>query len=474
VGTPERVILHVDMDAFFAAVEQRDQPVLRGKPVLVAGRGPRGVVTTASYEARPFGCRSAMPTAQALRLCPHAIVVPVRMQAYAEASKHVLAALNEFSPDIQPLGLDEAFLEATGVMHLHRDAHALAAAIKHRVRQTTALACTVGIAHNKFLAKLASDLGKPDGLRHIRPADVDATLAPLPVRALFTIGPKAGAKLEQLGIRTVADLRRADQPTLLARFGDQARFWLDLAHGIDPRPLHPHAPARSIGRERTFSHDLSDPDQLRGWLLSEVEEAARQLRAESLLARRVIVKLRTGDYTTSTRSFTLPQASDDTATLWQTARTLLDTWLKGRRVPLRLVGVSLQDLSNTRQPGLFDELDTRPAPPPDAPTENASAPQRTPSSPPATINSGPAPARRARADQATDAIIARFGRGAIRRAASPPTSRPAIAPHSPNAPSPPHAPAAPGAPASPNARARSTPPAPPPNGPRRRPAPPVD
>jgi DNA polymerase IV len=389
-------ILHIDMDAFFASVEQRDNPSLRGKPVLVGGgrggTGKRGVVTTASYEARTFGCRSAMPMAQARRLCPQAIIVPARMGAYSAVSRQMMAVLDEFSPDAQKLGIDEAFLDVTNVQHLHGDGPAIAAKIKQRVRTVANLPCTVGVAPNKFLAKLASDLGKPDGLFVITPETIDTILPPLPVKVLYTVGPKAAAALETLGIRTIADLRRADAGMLKARFGDHATLWIDLAHGRDSRTVHAQAAAKSIGQERTFSDDLTDPDRLRAVLLGQVEEVSRQLRGDRLHARRVVVKMRTGDFKTVTRSATLPEPTDRTDLLWSTARDLFESRWRERPAPLRLLGVALSDFSGEVQSGLFDEVSTAPAQP------------------------SPSITRRARLDATADAINAKFGHDALSRA----------------------------------------------------------
>lgn len=406
-----RTILHLDMDAFFASVEQRDDPSLRGKPVLVGGRGKRGVVTTASYEARPFGCRSAMPMAQAVRLCPQAIVVPGRLGVYSAVSKQVMAVLDEFSPEVQPLGIDEAFIDVTSVAHLHGDGPTIAANLKRRVREVTQLPCTVGVAPNKFLAKLASDLGKPDGLKVIRAEDVESLLAPLSVRALYTIGPHSAEKLQTLGVRTIADLRRADPGLIVERFGDLGRLWLDLAWGRDQRVVHGPDDARSIGKERTFGDDLDQPDQLKATLLTQVEDVARRARAEGLVARRVVVKLRTGDFKTFSRSATIPDPTDQTDVLWPVARALFETWWSERstapprqsdprrRPPraLRLIGVTLQDLTpaKSKSPGLFDDF---PAPATCAELD-------------------PSPTTRAKVDAVTDQIRAKFGTDAVGRAA---------------------------------------------------------
>lgn len=413
VSDAARTILHIDMDAFFASVEQRDNPALRGQPILVGGAGPRAVVTTASYEARPFGCRSAMPMAQARRLCPRAIVVPGRYSVYSAVSKQVMAVLDEFSPDVQRVGIDEAFVEVTTVKHLHGDGLTIAAKIRRRVREVVSLPCSVGVAPNKSLAKLASDLGKPDGIKEIGVEDVDRVLAPLGVGVLYTVGPKAVEALAKLGVRTIADLRAADAGLIAERFGDVGRLWLDLAWGRDERAVHGDEPARSIGKEQTFGTDVDDADALRATLLRQVEDVSSKARTDELVARRIVVKLRTGDFKTFSRSATLTEPTAQTDAIWPTARGLFDAWWQERRhAPggssrtgdprrrraLRLIGVTLQDLSvaSTHAAGLFDAV--------------ASA---RPSGEAGTV---PGVAKRAKVDAVTDAIRAKFGKGAVGRA----------------------------------------------------------
>jgi DNA polymerase-4 len=312
MAAPARTILHVDMDAFYAAIEQRDRPELRGRPVLVGGRGKRGVVTTASYEARPFGCRSAMPMGKALRLCPDAVVVPVRMEVYARVSRQVRAILERFSPDIEPVSIDEAFVDLTNVPMWSPRAVAAAREIKRMVREETRVTASVGIGPNKFLAKVASDMHKPDGLGVIEASRAQETLAPMPVGVLWGVGRVSGERLAKWGIRTVGDLLAFDERDLAREFGDAGAHWRRLALGLDDRQVASEHTSRSIGRERTFGDDIADPHRLRAILMDELEHAARSLRAEGLVCRRVALKLRRPDFRTSSRSSVLPGATDRT------------------------------------------------------------------------------------------------------------------------------------------------------------------
>lgn len=379
-----RTILHVDMDAFYAAVEQRDDPSLRGLPILVGGRGKRGVVMTASYEARVFGCRSAMPTAQALRLCPHAVVVPMRMEAYAAASRRVREVLETFSPDIEPISIDEAYVDLTHVPPWRERGVEAARRIRAAIRERTHLTASVGISVNKFLAKVASDSCKPDGLKELPAEAAAAALAPMSVAVLWGVGPKTAARLERFGIRTVADLLDAHEPTLTAEFGpDTTAHWKRMAIGADDRALHVDRANKSIGKERTFGDDIADAGRLRAILLDEVEQAARSLRADRLLSGTVVVKLRRPDFRTYTRSRTLETPTDSTAELLEAVRELFDEFFAAHPGPLRLLGVSLQGLTDQAQAELFS--------PPDR-------------------------ARAEKMDAVSDAIAARFGRRAIRRA----------------------------------------------------------
>ena len=355
-----RTVLHVDMDAFFASVEQRDNPEIRGKPVLVGGSSARGVVTAASYEARVYGCRSAMPTAMALRLCPHAIVVRGRFDAYRIASRQVFAILADYTPLVQPLSIDEAFLDVTGSLRLFGDGPTIAREIRRRVKEVTGLTCSVGVAPNKFLAKLASDLNKPDGLAIILPGDVERILAPLPLSSIWGIGPKTARRLERFGLRTVEQLRQMPDEFFERHLGGVGTNVRNLISGLDDRPVTPDREAKSIGQEQTFAQDIADLDELRAVLLGQVEHIAMRLRSAGRLARGVGVKLRHGgrysEFVTLTRRATLPAATDQTQLLWHAARDLLEAWATaGEARPLRLLGVSFSELADASaaEPALF-------------------------------------------------------------------------------------------------------------------------
>ena len=335
------------MDAFFASIEQLDHPELRGKPVLVGGSGPRGVVAAASYEAREFGCHSAQPTAIARRCCPQAIVVRPRGRRYREVSEQVFAVLESFTPLVQPLSVDEAFCDVTGSRLLHGEARAIAVAIKRRIRSELGLTASVGVAPNKFLAKLASDLDKPDGLTVIEEDRVEQTLAPLPIGRMWGVGPATEAKLRELGIATFEDLRRYPLEVLESRFGVHVRRMVALAHGEDRRPVVPDSRAKSISQERTFGRDLEAPEAVRAALLHEVEQVARRMRKHRYRAGTVSVKIRYGDFQTITRSSTLGEATDRTDRLWRSARDLFDRWVGQSFEPVRLIGFGTSQLTRS-------------------------------------------------------------------------------------------------------------------------------
>jgi DNA polymerase IV len=338
-------ILHVDMDAFYASVEQRDRPELRGQPVIVGGLAGRGVVTAASYEARVFGVHSAMPIARARRLCPQGIFVPNRMERYSLISRQIREILLSFTPLVEPLSLDEAFLDIHGCEGLFGAAEAMARLVKKRIRAETGLIASVGAAPNKFLAKLASDHGKPDGLV-IVPADkVVDFLAPLPVSRLWGVGKKSQERLHALGLHTVGQLAALPQTVLSDRLGDFGKHLWHLAHGLDDRRVVPDREAKSISTETTFGHDLSDREAILTCLLELVDQLAGRLRHHGLRARTIELKVRSSDFHTRTRSLSLVNATDVTEVLWQAATSLFERTVSKDVLPIRLLGVGASRLT---------------------------------------------------------------------------------------------------------------------------------
>jgi len=349
-------ILHVYMDAFYASVEPRDNPELRGRPVIVGGVGNRGVVSAASYEARRFGICSALPTATARRLCPQGIFLPVRMPHYAQVARQIRDILLSVTPLVEPLSLDEAFLDVRGHEPLLGPAPDIARQIKVRIRAETGLTASVGVAPNKFLAKLASDHGKPDGLVVVPPEQVTAFLAPLPVGRLWGVGAKAEKRLHALGVRTIGQLAALPEKVLAGHFGKAGRHLGALAHGRDERAVTPDREAKSISTETTFPEDVGDRAALRAWLLDLVDELAGRLRKEGVRARTVELKLRSSDFHTRTRSLSLPEPTDSTDALWHAALQLFERSVTEEVLPLRLLGVGASSLSHQGmvQGQLFD------------------------------------------------------------------------------------------------------------------------
>lgn len=340
-----RQILHVDMDEFFAAVEKLDNPALVGKCVLVGGDpAGRGVVSTASYEARAFGCHSAMPMMTAVRLCPQAIVLPVRHKRYREVSEQVFEIFRRYTPLVEPLSIDEAFLDVTGSRRLMGDGEQIARGIKGAIRREVGLAASVGVAPNKFLAKLASDLEKPDGLTVIPKDNVRQVLDPLAISKLWGVGPAGEKQLDRLNIHTFGQLRLASPTTLKAALGQNGLDLQRLARGEDDRPVVPDHQARSISQECTFARDVDDYDQLGDVLVEQVSLVARRLRRAKLKARTVTLKVRTGDFVTRTRSATLGEATNLTDELLAAARGLLGAWQAENPSALRLLGMGTSQL----------------------------------------------------------------------------------------------------------------------------------
>lgn len=354
-GFEARTIVHVDMDAFFAQVEVLDEPSYASRPLIVGGPrvGSRGVVSTCSYEARRYGIHSAMPLRRAIELCPHAIVVPPRLSRYREVAAQVRRVLDKFTPIVEPLSIDEAFLDMTGCEHFYASPPDLGQRIKAAIRQATQLTASVGIAPNKFLAKLASDRQKPDGLVIVPSHAVDDFLADLPVRSLWGVGPQTSRLLEQVGIVTVKNLKEYSRERLIRFLGDNLgkHLW-ELAHGRDDRPVEPHTKAKSLGKETTFPTDIWDGPLLRSHLAHLVAETGWRLRRLGLYARTVTVKARYPNFETLTRSRTLSRAVHNDDALFRTAAEILDS-LKLRQ-PLRLLGVYVSKFENIAQPSLFE------------------------------------------------------------------------------------------------------------------------
>ena len=352
----ERIILHIDMDAFFASVEQRDHEEYRGKPVIIGGLGPRGVVSTASYEARKFGVHSAMPMVTAHRRCPDAIFLPGDHAKYSAVSRQIFSVLARFSPVIEQLSIDEGFLDLTGMERLMDSPHDYGEAIKRAVREETGLTASVGVAPNKFLAKLASDMEKPDGLVVIRPEDAERVLAPLPVSRIFGVGKKTEALLSALGFKTIGQLAAADRSRLARALGDRmAAQLIALAHGLDDRPVEPTRAAQSIGREETFDEDIHSREEAERVLLSLSEEVGWRLRREGLSARTVTLKLRFAPFDTYTRQQTFPDPVSFDEDIFSAARALFRAFPVPPGAGIRLLGVSVGGLTEEGELSLFDD-----------------------------------------------------------------------------------------------------------------------
>jgi DNA polymerase-4 len=332
------------MDCFYAAVHVRDDPSLRGRPVVVGGRPEsRGVVAAANYEARAFGIRSAMPSARAGRLCPHAVFLRPDFPRYSAESKAIFAIFREFTPLVQPASLDEAYLDVTDHLGEYASATAVARAIRARVRSERGLTVSVGVGPNRLVAKIASDHRKPDGLTVVPPDKVDAFLAPLPVKVLHGVGPATARLLEELHARTIAELRGLPLELLSARFGRYGPTLWEFARGIDHRPVEPHSERKSLGTENTYGQDLTDRDEMVRELRAMAAEVAAGLARRELRARTVTIKVRYGDFTTLTRSRTLARATADGALLGGLASELLASTEAGER-SVRLLGVAAHGL----------------------------------------------------------------------------------------------------------------------------------
>ncbi len=380
------MILHIDMDAFYASVEQRDRPELADRPVIVGGDpDARGVVAAANYRAREFGVHSAMPAAIARRKCPQAVFLKPRLDRYAEISGQIQAIFHRYTPLVEPLSLDEAFLDVRGSIPLFGPATEIGRRIKQEIRQELDLVASVGVAPNKFLAKIASDLDKPDGFVVVDPDRIQEFLDPLPVGRLWGVGRVGGRWFDEMGIRTIGQLRQTPQDVIRGRFGRAGDQLWHLAQGIDHRSVVPDHQAKSISHETTFATDIADPEVLQAWLLELTEQVARRLRRHAMRGRTVQLKVRFADFRTITRSQTLPEPTDSTDELWRSAANLLQSRLPSDRMPVRLLGMGVSglDTSDQTQGQLFDQADRQ---------------------------------RQSQLDAATDAIRDRYGRQAIGRA----------------------------------------------------------
>jgi DNA polymerase IV len=353
--------LHVDMDAFYAAVEVRDNPALRGLPVIIAHTGPRGVVSTASYEARTFGVRSAMPTARAQRLCPQGVVIEPRIAHYAKVSKQIFAVFAQTTPEIEGLSLDEAFLDVTASLSLFHSGENIAQFIRAEVLGQTGLTCSVGLAHNKLLAKMASEFCKPNGYLHLRPELVHATLDPLPVGKLYTIGKVAVEKLAAVGIHSIGALRAAPAALVRRALGNHSEQAQAFAAGIDERPVQPEREEKSLGAETTFATDLTDLDAVRRVLMRLSEKLCSRLRAQQLQAHTLTLKLRVPPFETCTRQAPLVPAGNSTAAVYHLGEALLQRWWSAQKRPqLRLLGLTASNVRPLQSAGDVAQLVERP------------------------------------------------------------------------------------------------------------------
>ena len=383
------MILHVDMDAFYASVEERECPALVGQPVIVGGSAEgRGVVAAANYEARKYGVHSAMPSAVARRLCPQAVVIAPRHSLYAEVSRDIRAIFARYTPLIEPLSLDEAFLDVTASEALFGTAPQVARNIKNDIQRELSLVASVGVAANKYIAKLASDLEKPDGLVVVEPGTEQTFLDPLPVGCVWGIGKASGEVFRGLGIHTIGELREYPWEALRSRFGRHGEHLWRLARGIDDRCVVPDHEAKSISHETTFERDIADAAVLRSWMLDLTEQVGRRLRQHKLRARTVQIKVRFDDFHTITRSRSLKEPTDITSELWGLVSELFSTSRARDPRPVRLLGMGASSLDDcvVLQQDLFD---------------------------------GDAKTKQGKIDSVMDSVTERFGKRAVRRGSDP-------------------------------------------------------
>jgi len=331
------MILHVDMDAFYASVEQLDNPRLKGRCVIVGGTGGRGVVSAASYEARAFGVRSAMPIFQARQRCPQGVFIQPRMDRYREVSAEVMAVLQEFSPLVEQVSIDEAFMDLSGTERLHGPPDEVGRTLKKQILESVRLTCSVGVAPNRFLAKIASDYKKPDGLTVIHPDQVADFIDRLPIGKVPGIGPKTQPKVAEFGIRFLGDIRKFPEPTLASIFGSYGRRLLELSRGIDPTPVTPDSPAKSVSSECTLEEDTREKSALTRCLLEQAEEVAAGLRKEGVKARTVVLKIKHADFKLCTRRTTFASPTQSSKELYRHALRLLEEYRITQKI--RLIGL---------------------------------------------------------------------------------------------------------------------------------------
>ena len=383
-----RIILHIDMDAFYASVEQLDHAPFRGKPVIVGGTSNRGVVSTASYEARKFGVHSAMPIFQAKQKCPHGIFLPVRMMRYKELSRQIMSTLERFTPLVEQISIDEAYLDISGTERLLGTPVEIGCRIKEGIKAATSLSCSVGIAPNKFLAKIASEMKKPDGLTIIRPDGVQGVIDRLPIEKVPGVGEKTVLILRGLGVSRLVDVRRLQEHTLLKKAGKFGRRLLDLSKGIDTSPVLPYTEAKSISSEDTLPEDTDDMEILKRQLLIQAELVGRKLRKNGLKGSTVTLKLKSSDFKQTSKSVTLDEPANSTNLIYERGLRLLQDLDASTK--FRLIGIGISNLSPekgvTEQLNLFKKLDVR-----ENPWENV--------------------------ERAMDTIKDRFGKNAIKRGA---------------------------------------------------------
>ena len=349
------MILHIDMDAFYASVEQLDDPRLKNKCVIVGGTSNRGVVSAASYEARQYGIHSAMPIYQAKQKCPHGIFIAPRMGRYKEVSKTVMALLKDFSPLVEPVSIDEAYMDITGCQRLFGEPQEIAWEIKRKIKEAVNLTCSIGVAPNKFLAKIASDMKKPDGLTLILPDMVPQFIDSLPIKKVPGVGKKMYRQLELLGIRTLGDVQGLPEKSLLKYLGKFGKRLRTLAAGTDDSPVTPHAPHKSVSSERTLAADTRDIKLLKRYLLSQSEEVAKQLRKMGVRAKTVTIKIKDADFKTFTRQLTITIPTQSSKTIYKHALQLMEDFKITKKI--RLIGVGTSGFSSITasvQMGLFE------------------------------------------------------------------------------------------------------------------------